>query len=620
MGNRMVSLFALTWLGIIVACHVALSLRLVKAPLHPDTGQFLYRGFFTGRGHSFPLYAHALGSWKAFVRKMITPGGADFHYSADFYATTPKTLFLLLSQKIGSYTIAGMVGRWVRNPKSFRYFLIAYNSLTIIAMYVLASHLFSVAAGLASAALLALYLNIPYADSHQIHAEHLQLLPTILAFVCIRYGCGENALWPVFVGGIMGAGILLLKCSSILLCALVVTSPFLLQGGLVQAMGIIAGVGALMGIFLLVCARKRLLASYLLLAWSVSSFTDYKKGIQFTIHKRAWNLGSGSIVERIGMYAPFLAQMSLLIVSSGLFFIQHRYFTVSHSLFLFTWLAVEAFMVVAQGKYYFAHLVSLFPASVLCAGAIIGRQCMNPDPAICLTLSAMLVATILSVAPFWLKNPLRFQLDLYSRLKHPHTLSFAAAEVIAHYVRTHSDPNERVKLWGYNSEFYVLAQRREHQGFNEDKILCDPLQIEGFWGGIWRRWVLRDLAEDPPLFIIDMYGTLNMKVVERVTGFRYQTDMVYHSLYPVYRRQEKRGSRQDVTETLAAELDKPFECVQLETGPISRAAYIRMVTTLFVKGKTREADALTGGGISGLQREWYEYNRIAVPQKKLQYA
>ncbi|MBN2037169.1 MAG: hypothetical protein JW768_10540 [Chitinispirillaceae bacterium] len=599
---------------IVIAYHLWFSLRLLKAPLHPDTGQFLYRGFFKGKGHAFPLYRHPFGSLKRLLKDIFTPSGTDFHYSSSFYERIPKKEYLPLCQKIGSYLLAECVGRLLNNPKAFRICLSLYNAVSICLMYVLGSLIFSDAAGIAAAALFAAYLNMPYADSHQLHAEHLILLPMLCSLVLVILGCLFDLPLACVAAGVLVTAIVLLKSSSVFQCLFIVISPLFFFTSTQPVILVIVGVLVATALFFAYCAHKQLLAPYLLLAWSISSFTDYKKGIQFSVHKSVFNLARNAIADRLTMYVPFVGQMALVGTGVLFFILYFRSFPLSIVLFAATWLFFEMVTVLLQGKFYFSHLVSLFPVSTLMAGAAVAHAITRQEPAGALALGIALCITVTAVCSFWCsRDPLSYQLRLYTSLFHPHTLSFAAAEVIADYVKKHSDAGDRIKLWGYNSEFYVLAGRREHSGFNEDKIICDPVQLEGFWGAVWRRWMLRDMAADPPLYIADMYGTLNITIVEAVTGFRYEREMIFFSLYPLYRRMGAAEDRQPVTEDAVEQVAVSKELIEHAGKMVTRDEFITSVSRCFVRKDMSGADTMTGGGISDLLAAWRVLNGFQAP-------
>lgn len=595
----------------VITGHFYLALRLLHAPLHPDTGQFLYRGYFKGHGSVFPLHTHPIGSLKLLLKDLFTPSGVDFRYSSEFYSRSPKERFLPLSQKLGSYFIAEMIGRRLENPKMFRVYLSVYNAASIIAIYVLGRILFSETTGCVAAALFTFYINIPYADSHQFHAEHLIVLPLIIALILVKSGSLYSMPVLFIVAGAFGALLYILKSSSIIESVFVIISPFFFSRLPWPSLYVLCGFATASMLFFALLATRRLLAPYLYLALSLSSFFDYKKGISFSIHKAEFNLVQNKIRDRFVMYFPFLCQMSLIGFGGCLFFVLFLHAPSSATLFVSIWFFWEAVIVILQGKYYFAHLVSLIPVSVLMAAAAFVDSAHHQNLALLIPAVVALVVACSALVRYWLSSdPLSYQLRLYSSLFHPCTISFAAAEIIAKYVKDNSGPDERLRLWGYNSEFYITSGRRMHTGFDEDKVIGDPPQLESLWGEGWRFWCLRDMAIDPPLYIVDMYGTLNIHIVEKATGFSYRLEKLFFSLFPVYRRGAHGAEQGIITKQDIDLLDTGNRNLSDNGNPLFLSNLIQETTLKVIHQHIAEADALTGRGFSEMLASWRSLNGV----------
>jgi hypothetical protein len=175
--------------------------------------------------------------------------------------------------------------------------------------------------------------------------------------------------------------------------------------------------------------------------------------------------------------------------------------------FVLTWLAAAAFAISAGGRFFpHYYLIALPPLVIACAPGLraifaeAGRRAWIVGG-----LAALSTAASLVMAWGWyaLKPAARANLSSYT--------------AVASYVREHSQPDDRVFVWGNSPEIYELSDRRMGTRFpfcnyHTGLIWGTPLYDDGAPGAeahiVPRAWteLLADLHTAPPAFIVDAAG------------------------------------------------------------------------------------------------------------------
>ncbi|GAX60355.1 ABC-type transport system, ATPase and permease components [Candidatus Scalindua japonica] len=223
----------------------------------------------------------------------------------------------------------------------------------------------------------------------------------------------------------------------------------------------------------------------------------------------------------------------------------------------------------------------------------------------------LLLPALLQIFRYYIKyDALTFHIKTSQVIKQKYTLNFIAEEGIAEYVKQNTAKNDYVLQWGYNHEFYVLAQRMAAlSGKLACALMTDPLLNDATIPS-WRKHVLSDIKKFAPEFIIDFYGSLNIKKVNEVSGMLYKLDKYFYGIYPLYRLVDTHCSRKKTaTEEMLKSLtenntkrtinSKIFNC---------NDDFIQFVNRLVMKGSIKKADIYTNDGVTQMFDDWRSIN------------
>jgi hypothetical protein len=451
----------------------------------------------------------------------------------------------------------------------------------------------------------------PFADSYQIHAEHYAALPYTLSIIAIWHGCHDGSIIGLFAAGIFMAITVLLYKLTFLSEGLTLAILMVMFGCATALVWFASGIILVILMIYLWCYRKDALPSFFALvtltpAWR--TLCHYRKSLQSEIAV-AGGLSSLSL-GRMLLYStgslPFLLLATA--ISIGGFSNQPQAYGL-----LLALLSASVAGIFAQGKYYQAHLYPLFPIAAILAGSGAWDALHSFGGSLSGIMAIAVPATLLVwIYVLWRDyygvSPLAYHLRKCSIGGYP-VLSYLAVEVIAAHIQSNSRCGERIVLWGYHQEIYVLSKRRAAVGPRlENSLLTDAVLSDAAFGHEWRKWLLDAVAEQKPEFIVDMDGTLNIDCLNRATGLMYTLSKTFYGLFNLYRLDHGPQQKRCQIDTDTLVLD--FLSGQKGFGHCSPAGRIHRVNRLVNTNNMKIANVETDGEVNRLMRDWLELNNI----------
>ncbi|GAX60356.1 trehalose-6-phosphate synthase [Candidatus Scalindua japonica] len=223
----------------------------------------------------------------------------------------------------------------------------------------------------------------------------------------------------------------------------------------------------------------------------------------------------------------------------------------------------------------------------------------------------LLIPALLQIFQYYLKyDALTFHIKTSQVINQKHTLNFIAEEGIAEYVKRNSAKDDFVLQWGYNHEFYVLAQRRASlRGHLASTLMTDPQLNDAMYIN-WKKDVLSDIEKLTPAFIVDFDGSLRIETVNKVSGHRYKLEKNVYGIYPLYRLVDTHTSRKRSTATEILKSLTENDTRRTINNKIfdSNSVYIKYVNNLVMKDRLKEADIYSEGGITEMFDDWRRIN------------
>jgi hypothetical protein len=575
---------------LILSLNLLLHLRTLKLPLHPDSGLFLYRAILSRVGERF-VYGRRTGK-------------GVFDFVGDYSRFQIKYLV---------YVFMNTLYRCLPpDPKAFRIFFALYNGLTALALYAFAGLTLGWAEGAFGAIIFVLLSANPFSDSHQLHAEHYAVLPIILSLLSLLIGIkGHVALLIILCGLLMGIVVFLFKITFLADLVAVLTLPLLFAKPLFL-LYVLLGVLILVSLIYAGCRLFDTLPSFYAMMnifTAGSILRHYKNSLESQIQSGdSNNHFSPRLILALSSWSlPVLLLLCLLFAA--------RFQAKPIEWFVLIWISCSTLGLVAQGKYYQAHLFPLYPSlSLICGISLSWVLQYNLAPHFpflgwaLLLLTAIFLLLWLAVLLKWhfVYTSLQYHIKKYS-LRDYQTLSFLAVEAIADYIRSNSPAGSRILQWGYHQELYVLAQRRSAVGPHlENSLQTDPALSDPHFGPVWREWLLEAVAKQQPLLIVDTRGSLDIECLSRGTGLSYVMERLFYGLFPVYRLNHKNAQpRMGINVMdLTSKRSSPAKTRHDQT----LEERIKHVNHLFNKGERDTANREAGGGVDALLRDWVALN------------
>ncbi|WP_096893665.1 hypothetical protein [Candidatus Scalindua japonica] len=578
-------------LAIVSISAFTLHLRTIKLPLHPDSGYFLYIPFFKRIGYFFS------------PSKVISSSPPIV--TGDYNILGSK--FLLRS-------FAGIIFFLGGKSKSFRIFYAFYNLLTGIAIYKLASQIGSPLLGLIAASIYLIMSLSPYHDSFQLHAEQYAYLPMILALIAVILAGTLNASHIFTVQSIMLLLVSGLLLGMVIMCLKI---TYAVEAFIICCFSLSRGLGV-WGILFMICGIA-LFVSFILVYTFIRTrsidlfvYTYFPK--MFLYYKKSMpaehNIFKFNVKTYFIIFSCFLFGICCFLAGIILSVINHNTSIIIISILPFVSMAGIWF----QNKFYMSHFYSLLPFSSIVAAygvkQMLGFTGLGFVFFVVISL-LLLIPALLQIFQYYLKyDALTFHIKTSQVINQKHTLNFIAEEGIAEYVKRNSAKDDFVLQWGYNHEFYVLAQRRASlRGHLASTLMTDPQLNDAMYIN-WKKDVLSDIEKLTPAFIVDFDGSLRIETVNKVSGHRYKLEKNVYGIYPLYRLVDTHTSRKRSTATEILKSLTENDTRRTINNKIfdSNSVYIKYVNNLVMKDRLKEADIYSEGGITEMFDDWRRIN------------
>jgi hypothetical protein len=267
-----------------------------------------------------------------------------------------------------------------------------------------------------------------------------------------------------------------------------------------------------------------------------------------------------------------------------------------------------------QRKFYMAHFYSVLPFSSIVAAYGVKQMCGLAGISFAINVSIsiiLLIPALVQIFQYYVKfDALTFHIKRSQVIRHKKTLSFVAEEGIAEYINDNTVKDDFVLQWGYNHEFYVLAQRRAAlSGHLAATLMTDP-QLNDASIPDWRECVLSDIEKIIPKYIVDFDGSLNISTVNDASGHYYELDRYFYGIYPLYRLKTSRcHKKQLLNEDILTSLTENDAERNINNRFFkSNADCIHFVNKLVMLNSIIEADKYAEGGITKMFDDWQRIN------------
>lgn len=566
-----------------------------KQPLHPDSGDFLYIPLFEKIGYTFS------------PSKVLSSSPPNL--TGDHNIVGCKFFLRIFAN------IALILGGYV---KSFRTFYSIYNLLTGLAIYALAYLIGSPFLGLIAASIYWLMSLSPYLDSFQLHSEQYAFLPILLALIVIMLASDHDFLQALIAGRyllLLVGGLLLGMVIFSLKISFVVETFAILCLSIFWGLGILDLILVMGGIVLFIF----ILAIYTYINTKSLDLLMFNILPSYNLYYRKSMPSDFNIDGGIAKY-----NLKTYFIIFSCFFLGSYYFVVGIALSVInhnTSIIAISFLPLAslvsiwyQRKFYMAHFYSVLPFSSIVAAYGVKQMCGLAGISFAINVSIsiiLLIPALVQIFQYYVKfDALTFHIKRSQIIRHKKTLNFIGEEGIAEYVKHNTAKDDFVLQWGYNHEFYVLAQRRAAlSNYLLVTLLTDPLLNDSFIPN-WRKNVLSDIERFIPKYIIDFDGSLNIKIVNEVSGHYYELERNFYGIFPLYRLVntrycEKQMPKEEILQSLTE--NKNARNINNKFFK-SNSDYIQFVNRLVMLGSIKEADIYAEGGITKMFDDWRRIN------------
>jgi hypothetical protein len=328
----------------------------------------------------------------------------------------------------------------------------------------------------------------------------LPLLPLSLGLALQRFGSAR------FLAGVVAAQAVALKPTALLHALFLVfpasTYPVGKKGGLIFIAGVLcgllpwvlyfAGKGALSDLYAALYVFNRFHAG-------LAPGMDWSRALALA-EKDAWRV------------------FGLLLIFGGAGVLSGR-----RRLLVLGYTAAALAQVVLQAKFFFYHWLILIPPAALLAASGLRFVEENFHRVVYYLALAIVLAQTLLGLRFYALLQMHYQTpryllgvvdrdQYYARFREPGTdFNFYATWHAADYLRHHTDPGEKVLVFGYEPGLNYLAARFAPTRFHSDYPLTFTPRSEEAerWRETWRRIFMADLRRRPPGVIILVTGDTN---------------------------------------------------------------------------------------------------------------
>ena len=410
---------ALILVSVVVALALYVRLRLADAPLERDEGEYAYAG------------------------QLILQGIAPYRlaYNMKFPGTY--------------YAYSVLLAAFGQNARAIRVGLTLIDAASALIVLLLGRRLLGWFGGAAAAAAFTVLALDRWVLGVFAHATHFALLPALAGLLLLlRAEESRRASHYAAAGALLGVAVLM-KQHAVFLAAFGVVMA--LRAGFGRACLVVAGIVASLLTAAAVLAGQGVFGQFVF--WTVQYAKEYvsERTITSGVKTLAYVLAEVSHASR-GFWllaAGGLATMGLARTGS-----RERLWLIG--------LLLASFATVVPGFYFRDHyFVLMLPAIALLVGACL-EYVGSATLALVLFAGALGAFVIRESDYLFSESPREVSRAIYG--ENP----FIEAVEVADYLRTHTEPSERIAVIGSEPEIYFYAQRRSATGYIYTYALMEP--------------------------------------------------------------------------------------------------------------------------------------------------
>ncbi len=372
------------------------------------------------------------------------------------------------SKTPGLKIIYMLIIRWLGiSRKSFRLFFALYNILTTVAIYALASSLFSPKAGLIAAFLYALYSSVPSLWWHFSNIECYHVLPTVLSFLMLSYGSassGTIAYLCIGLSGLFGGAAFMFKQTALIntIAPVLFYMLFYPVHAITSDIGIYcAGLSIPVTAFFVyfVILQKTPWEKLPFSKASVSLIRNYLKTPLFKANRATVESNRHrfrTIFYDLIFLIVFASGCTVVLLTSGK----------SMGLILVPWVALSFFSAICSRTYLAYHFIPAVAPLCIMAAMFIERLFSSIAGRGFLFLSAGEYGTIAAIAVLFLVflyqllKDLRLPPDLLGAFYSGEDKMYAICEEVGKYLKKTTKETDYVYSWGHQPDIYLWSERR----------------------------------------------------------------------------------------------------------------------------------------------------------------
>ena len=454
-----------TLLAAVVLLSIVLRCGLLEVPLERDEGEYAYGG------------------------QLLLQGLLPYQH--------------LYSMKLpGIYVAyAGLMVLFGQTPAGIHLGLLCVNIATIIVLFLLGRHLFDPLAGVVTAATFAVLSVGQSVQGVFANAEHFVILPVVAGLVLLLRGLDDDRTGSIFWSGfLLGLGFIVKQHGA----------AFVALGGLyflidrlrrrpvnprrLILQGAVFAVGAVMpyGVTCLIMASAGGFEDFWL--WTVKYARAYTSQVPI---EKAWPSFTRSAVPIAGsallLWTLAVAGLTAVIWDERM---RRRW------VFMFLFM-LFSFVALCPGFYFRPHYFILaLPAAALLAGSAISgmarRLSTVPSKAVRYVLPIGLAVICLVVSVYQQRSFLFRMTPIQASRATYGTNPFPESIEVARYIRTHTQPNDRIAVIGSEPQIYFYAERRSASGH----VYMYPLMEHHEFALQMQQEMIRQIKSARPVFLV----------------------------------------------------------------------------------------------------------------------
>ncbi|MBU3935219.1 hypothetical protein KJ909_00945 [Patescibacteria group bacterium] len=383
------------------------------------------------------------------------------------------------------YLLAALAGSFTR----FRVLLFFWASLTIFIFYELCLLLFpkNKKAIVVATTTFAILTSIHTFEGNVANAENFMLLPILTGFYLFLKNNSRKISWSVWllIGYLFSFATLFKVPAAFDFAALFILAVLISKSHTI-----------LKNLFLLITGFLLPISLTLIYYAAKGSFQQYLTAafLQNIPYLSSWSLDKP---QTVGLPLAFIGRGSSVLAVIALLFIYRKNISTQIQLIVL-WFSFALFASLLSSRPYPHYLLQVIPALSLSFGLLFfkGKQKIIP-----IILSVSLIAVFL-IFKFWHYPNLSYYQNFYQHLlkmktKEEYFADFGSHTMaiyqIAEYLRTHTQPDEKIFIWGNQPSIYALANRLPVGRYTVAYHIQD---FDGF------EETINLLSENPPRYII----------------------------------------------------------------------------------------------------------------------